>query len=43
MAIDAYNYLRVDLDGQRLTIRVIGLGGAALDVIDFDAAPARSK
>jgi 3',5'-cyclic AMP phosphodiesterase CpdA len=43
MAIDAYNYLRVDLDGQRMTIRVIGLGGAALDVIDFDAAPARSK
>jgi 3',5'-cyclic AMP phosphodiesterase CpdA len=42
-AMAVHNYLRVDLDGSRLTIRVIGLGGAWLDQVVLDAAPARKR
>ena len=32
IALDVHNYLRLDLDGGRLSIRVIGLGGTQLDL-----------
>ena len=39
IALDLNNYLRLDLDGGRLTIRVIGLGGAHLDLVVLYAEP----
>jgi hypothetical protein len=39
-AMAVHNYLRVDLDGSRLAIRVIGLGGVWLDQVVLNATPA---
>jgi hypothetical protein len=33
IALDIHNHLRLDLEGGRLTIRVIGLGGTQLDLV----------